>query len=586
MQINNYKVEYNYLERFVIEKTQELCYNRSLDSYRVKYLNPKSSIIELYQLLNDLKTNKIKDFNTIISCSKEVLYLLKNDSYLNFGDLSKQNFENDINKIIKNSTVTESFEYEIYYLINNNKDYLNSLFDEINNIRSLTYDTIGEKISCFIKLDTLINYSISEALYLNFSKSYLYKLTQALFVYNETMSFNKSWQVFTNIVLTTNFEKYSIIFNIQGSESQLANINLSDLLTVVNSDIFAENTEAKINNFKKQKNGNRFVVIEVQALDYYQAMKLGKAEFAKVLDKIHIGHSNLSIKIRDTAIVVNSMNKEKANLQPIHYQIDGYYRSEEAQYGKFINDLKSIEDNTKIAYDAKDRINSALRQLRLGNEAIEIEKKFINYWIGLEFLFSNYNKDKSTFKRLLDYLPVIHSVYYIKRNLLHFHETVDKYNIDIEKARDLIYLTDVASYDKLINNYIGEYPLLSYRASRLKSHLLNNNEKRKKYLTKHKTHVDWHLIRLYRVRNELIHDAAMIENIENLTGNLRYYLNFTLNKLIEFFADSPQQKVMNDKLMTVDDFFMHHLMILDNLVENEIPLEEAIKVKYTLDLLR
>jgi hypothetical protein len=100
-----------------------------------------------------------------------------------------------------------------------------------------------------------------------------------------------------------------------------------------------------------------------------------------------------------------------------------------------------------------------------------------------------------------------------------------------------------------------------------------------------KIHLEWHLTRLYRLRNELIHDAAIIENIENLTGNLRYYLNFILNKLIEFFSDCPP-KPLNDKEVSMDDFFMHHIMLLDNLYEKKITIEESIKMKYTLDYLR
>ena len=585
MQANTYKTTYSCMGRFIIEKIQELCHNRSLDSYRVRYLNPKSAITELYNLINDWNKNRIKDFNTVIACSEEVNYLLKTENYLDFGTLSKDKLENNINLLIKEKKISDSLDYELYYLLSKNENYLQNLFREIDSILLDPFDTIKNKITCCLKLDKLLDYSISEAINLKFSKSYISKLNQALFIYNEKKTFEESWQIFKEILTTRQLEKYSLIFSIQGSENQLNNITLPEVISEIDRTVFATTIEPKINNFIKPKESKRFVLIEIMALDYYQAMKLGKKEFAKILDRIHVGYSNLKIRIRDTAIVVNSIYKEKADLQPIHYQIDGYYRSENSQYEQFIADLQKIDENASIAYEVKERINSALRQLRLGNEAIEIEKKFINYWIGLEFIFSNYDKDKSTFKRLLDYFPIIHSVYYIKRNLVHFHDSLKIFPIEIASDEELKYLTETTPYDEIINEHFEQYPLLAYRASRLKSHLTNATDKRTTYLTRHKTHLEWHLTRLYRVRNELIHDAAIIEHIENLTANLRYYLNFILNKQIDFFSDCSPKPIEN-KAIIMDDFFMHHLMIYEYLNQNKLTIEEAIKMKYTLDYLR
>src|SRR5690606_17154671 len=99
-----------------------------------------------------------------------------------------------------------------------------------------------------------------------------------------------------------------------------------------------------------------------------------------------------------------------------------------------------------------------------------------------------------------------------------------------------------------------DFPLLSLRARKLKSHLFNSAEKRKKYILEHKNNLKWHLGRMYRLRNELIHDAGLFENIENITSNLKYYLTFIINKLIEYYAD-VQPKPNSDKKIMMDDFF-------------------------------
>ena len=78
-----------------------------------------------------------------------------------------------------------------------------------------------------------------------------------------------------------------------------------------------------------------------------------------------------------------------------------------------------------IAKDAKDKVLSAIRYLRIGNEAINVEQKFINYWLGLEYLFSNY-ETKSTIVRIKQFLMRTHCNSYIERKFKDFHSTLLK----------------------------------------------------------------------------------------------------------------------------------------------------------------
>lgn len=66
---------------------------------------------------------------------------------------------------------------------------------------------------------------------------------------------------------------------------------------------------------------------------------------------------------------------------------------------------------------------------------------------------------------------------------------------------------------------------------------LHNSESVKNYLKAHKTNLEQHLARIYRLRNELIHEAAIKQDIANVTSNLRSYLVFILNQLVSYFSD-------------------------------------------------
>ena len=88
--------------------------------------------------------------------------------------------------------------------------------------------------------------------------------------------------------------------------------------------------------------------------------------------------------------------------------------------------------------------------------------------------------------------------------------------------------------------------LTRYRLRRIKSHL-HHSDKIKEYLRRHRTNIERHLIRIYRLRNELVHEAAIKQDIASVTSNVRYYLVFVLNRLIGFLKEggaSPDEKEM------------------------------------------
>lgn len=578
----------NALQGFLIQKLIELCYNRSLDSYRAKYLNPLQSVKEVYELIHDWESKKIKNFRTLEVGKNELLNFLEEEDQLKFETVSKQKFISDLNAIKESSTEFELIEYQLYIIQVENKEYLRCLIEkldiELNDVKTEEDEIIQQ----MIRVDRLINYIITEAVSLNFSKSYLYKLVQAIFKpKNSKKSFQVQYQQFKTVILSLKEDVFTTIFRIHSSENQLKNIKIKEFVKKIEATTTGESPKQKVINFIKEKAGTRFIIFENSALDYYQALKNAKSDLSKLLDKIHLGYSNLKLELADTAVLISKKNKAKGDIQPLYYQIDGYYKSNETQFQAFQESLDQIDRNTKIAFEVKDRIISALRHLRLGNEAFEIEKKFINYWIGLEYLFSNYDKDTSTFTRLIQYFPVLHGVYYIKRNCLYFQELVNTADLPSnikDLCSEIENLSDSQIFDTIKAESASSNPILRFRAQRFKSLLTVNSEKRRDYLKNHKKNVENHLHRLYRIRNKIIHDAAIIDNLESLTGNLRYYLSFTLNKGIKYF-EKCDSKPIASKMISMDDFFLHHQLLWNSLEQDKFPLEKLLKMEYSMDFL-
>ena len=192
------------------------------------------------------------------------------------------------------------------------------------------------------------------------------------------------------------------------------------------------------------------------------------------------------------------------------------------------------------------RLKSALRHLRIGDGQLEMEQRFINYWIGLEFLFSSPEVSDATFTRMKKYLISIMASCYIKRNIMNLVDWMKDFNCSLEVFTDDQHIDQFIS-DNNINS------LMFYRLKRMKKHL-HHTDKTEAYIVNHKCNLEQHLARLYRLRNELVHEGAIKRDMENLTSNLRYYLVFVLNQCIAYFVRDR----LYDSKISMDTFFWEY----------------------------
>jgi hypothetical protein len=239
----------------------------------------------------------------------------------------------------------------------------------------------------------------------------------------------------------------------------------------------------------------------------------------------------------------------------------------------FKKKLNIIYTNHLISNDAKQKIKSSVRYLRLGNDTTEAEQKFLNYWIGLEFIFSTYIKDQSSFSRIIQNFPNIHQLIYLKRNLRAFHEDIKRLELsfpffDEDYSK---YLSIEENFTTIITDCLSTRPIVSMRAYKIKRNLFQS-ERRPKSIKKHKNDLIWNLSRIYRIRNEIVHDAALKPNISRISSHIRYYLTFMIIGIIEYFINSPFD-INSDKQLSIDDYF----------IIKELEYESMVKIKFSID---
>lgn len=97
--------------------------------------------------------------------------------------------------------------------------------------------------------------------------------------------------------------------------------------------------------------------------------------------------------------------------------------------------------------------------------------------------------------------------------------------------------------------------------------LYGHSDKVVKFVEDHRKHLEWQVYRIYRYRNQLIHEAAILPGLDNVIRCLHFYLVFVLDQMIGYFTHSGL------KALNMDSFFYEYTLLL-NKMNNALSLGE------------
>lgn len=589
-------VELTIPQKFFIERSIELLYRSTIDSYRVRVKNPKTILGELRDAILAFERGQIKHFVAIAADEKhgfalkdEALELLESKpNYLKYQTFSAEYFISVLKTLDK-------YNYKrvkdcLGVILKENTAYLD---DVLSGLRFLLNAVVPDNDAALWQLleeiDITIGILYTELLEIGFSKGFLYRFIYGAFVNTEAeFDFNATFISFIER-LKLDAVSYTVVFKIDTTSKVTASLQTIDATSTVLSDLddpshLAGNKE--FDNFAVARPNRCFIKSRVRAPDYLTALKKAKASLAENLDVLNLGFGDEQLRVHPRVLVMDESNPEGAKFQEGKNFLDGKYKVAQDHYQSFIDKLPTIIARSNINNESKEKIKSAIRYLRLGNESTEVEHKFINYWIGLEYLFSNY-ENAHTINRIKAYFVACHSLSYVKRNACDFHKSVSKlaqgelgalthYRIDPTEC-----LLNTNFYKQVADIFKDSHPLIAYRARLLGDKLCPANGKNqiKKYVERHQKNLIIHFTRIYRLRNEIIHDAATNTNNESIASNLRYYLTFILNGVIDYLSSAQ-----NDNA-SIEDYFTINEIRLGNINYNGWKLEDLLNVATPIDFI-
>lgn len=548
-----------YLIDFFKQRMVELFDDNTLDSYSVRTCNTLSMFCEMKERLEGWVACNVKRGDTIAKCIEECIKLMDGDKWLNFSFYDKEKTRAQLEDfckkvaIIKDSRDKKELENNeakyIHHLVTscitaNNKSYLSTLIAEIR-ADLLTLKTFPDED--FTKVIELLDHKLSlmatELMRRGYSKSFLYFFFKSIKENKEGISFTDAFdQLQSKFNAVHEYQDVVII----RTDFQNASIPAMENMAEEVPAEYLELIRGFLKGCFKKGYRRRFYIITENAVDTSSALQKARLHLSQALDRNNMG----VVSIYNTGVVFFTKDGSHTIRPEKYYEVGGG----RAGLNQLPTIMQKIDETKAISKEIKGRLNTALRHLRVGDDQAEIEQRFLNYWIGLEFLFATPRSGDSTFVRMIEKFPTIKTLYYLKRNVSDLDSRLRERGL-IGEHESFGELTEPQMDSLFIH---ATDILLKYRIKSMKSHL-HSHDKVKDYLKRHIQNLEWHLSRIYHLRNELVHEAAIKQSIDSVSVNLRSYLVFMLNLLLDYC--NLQMMHPQETPVTMDNFFWHYELL-------------------------
>lgn len=224
--------------------------------------------------------------------------------------------------------------------------------------------------------------------------------------------------------------------------------------------------------------------------------------------------------------------------------------------------ITSLQSNARQSYF---KVNRALIAHNAAIDGRDIRSRFLNLWSVLEILYVNENAESKILELKKKILPILQRDYIqelfgqIQTDLIDtlgeevLAQIKREITADEEDERWLFKVIAGKGYEGQRNNIyqlLADYPIIRSRISRL-NELCSSKNRIYKTVSKFTDRISWHLTRLYRTRNSIIHSGDTTHNLRELAEHLHSYVDECLLEMIILLATSPEMKSTSNAILYV-----------------------------------
>lgn len=537
-----------YRKNFIlfIETLEEVLFYYSFESYKLPALNSHFLCLDMLQTKHNIDTKSISEGN-FIPLSEEFEDTLERDivlkTYIPEIDVLLKR-RNKLGAIVdyrnselktKISKYTEAASY-ICEISRSNNIYLTTIYDLlIDNIFAETSE-YNNWNAIYLLTRTLATELVNGG----YSAEYITEELKNAFLDREKVVQCEE-QLLVDFFNRFTFERksYQVVFGINAETARILKY-------------FKEiNVKTPSNDIKKKLNlkhrGDCIVEVVVENVDKHQAANAAYGYINTIIGLHRISQHHKPIYIKPIA-QVNEIDEEYIVIS-----------TKIIKMGKNILLRANNENQIQSYFFDKQLLNKIdtpetfFRAVSLHNNALDSKEptnQLLDLWTAVETLIGFRSGDEDKINVVCDILTNILNRTYLYSHITQLHKDImavcEKNGEDtlssiageeqpVWKLAKILSVKDCQEdYDKLYH-LCEEYPLLQYRMEYFSKKVFVNSESVYKELVRHKAKLRWHIMRIYRNRNMIVHNGEYMPYLNVILGNLHYYIDAMFDLLIEYY---------------------------------------------------
>ncbi|WMJ23348.1 hypothetical protein RBG61_01415 [Paludicola sp. MB14-C6] len=549
---------------YFAQRLEEMLFDYSIDLYRMPLLNTHSLMQEYCGMANKVNAGEVTDFQRNIIFD-ELIESFKNDIVIkecwgldnidrvckSFGSSSQQ---------IKDHTISY-----LYSTLNNHRYYSWC----VKTIKKYSSQPKQKK-----KLESAIRCFLPELISLGYDADYIYNKVKHCFFGKEILDMNCMDNFFN--VFDFKMHKYNVYFSVSAIASQFKDILEKRLLLNFNDD----------GNFIRLKKDNNKIIVYFKNIKAFCPNAAAKLAYSR-LDLffsfyMFVGNKRFFSVQKKAMIIEEENNPIFVDAQKVFYKIIEELDSE--KIGVTSDELiRGLLVNAQSEYDILSK------SIELHNTALvipDLKSGFLNLWASIEVLCPNRNSGSKFDAVLGNVLPILKKDYLIsiildiEKNL---EDNLSKTDFDKvlsgvseigcnkKKIHYLLFLDKYKELRRTMIDLLVNYPVLRTRIIMFND--MKSTKDLRELIDSYTKRITWHLHRMYRTRNSIIHSGEIPTNIKYLGEHLHSYVDSTLTEfIVKLSGDSIPFKSVDD--IKIDIKFA--ISNFENMLQKDIHFDEAV----------
>lgn len=518
---------------FFAQRTEELLFDYTLDTYKPTALNAPSLCEEALLVLADVEANVLDEanFEHVIA---ELEWAIQRDR------VAKSMLEADLNRYLpKGETVTiakKRLQLSVLAGALNPYRYFERCVEFLKNaIEDESKSDIDELARTLIT--TLIN--------LGQSKEFLYRSAIEYFYYDDTQKFTTSTLGLAGFVekiypFSHQFDIYFIASSlIETIHNETQHFNIEKLDSLPEEIVYFATQRGFTKNIDEV-----FVKInDVTSFDVFSARMTAESRLSKIRDLFALFSHKFQLRWRDEALVVQLCCEEKPEIVKKHRSSmeKGFDLTPPVAAKRMNWLLRNLSLAETGSYERFDRVVE-LHGIGVTNNIPE--NQLLNLWISIETITPSslsQNKISSVISALkptlmLNYISGLVEqaasdlIQWDKYKAKKILKSISRTSLR-EATLKLLALSELEPKRKELYEALADFHLLRYRIFRI-SEILSRPDKVRELLDTHERKVTWQIHRIYRTRNLVVHSGQAPTFIHALIENGHNYLDQIMSQVM------------------------------------------------------